>query len=218
MKVTGFNDYSDAQGNKVVGHPAHRNVTINFGSHDCRVVVDDSARLENVVISMFAPNGLIEIGADSAIKGYFRTGLDSNIRIGQRLSMTAGGNFSSSECTSVTIGNDCLFAPNVDIRSDHAHPIFDRSTGERTNVSSSVEIGHQVWLAPQVVVLPGARVGRGCVVGYRAVVNSNIPEHCIAAGIPARVVRDNIVWDKAHVSVHKPWMYGDISSLASKLP
>lgn len=60
-------------------------------------------------------------------------------------------------------------------------------------------IGHDVWLGDGAVVLPGARIGNGVIVGARAVVTGDVPDYAIVAGNPARIVRmrfENTVIDR----------------------
>jgi len=45
------------------------------------------------------------------------------------------------------------------------------------------------WLGAGVTILPGVTIGRGCVIGAGSIVTRSIPDNCIAAGIPARVIR-----------------------------
>ena len=52
-----------------------------------------------------------------------------------------------------------------------------------------VLIGTGSWLGTGVVVLPGSRLGRNVVVGAGAVVRGTFPDHCVIAGVPARIVR-----------------------------
>ena len=52
-----------------------------------------------------------------------------------------------------------------------------------------VEIGDGAWLGENVVVGPGVRIGRGAVIGANSVVLEDIPDHAVAVGAPARVVR-----------------------------
>jgi acetyltransferase-like isoleucine patch superfamily enzyme len=59
-------------------------------------------------------------------------------------------------------------------------------------VKSPVRIGPDCWLATKVTVLRGADIGRGAVIGANSVARGNIPEHSIAVGVPAVVVKDRI--------------------------
>ncbi len=52
-----------------------------------------------------------------------------------------------------------------------------------------VEIGRSVWLPWRVFVMPGARIGDGSVIGANSMVAGEIPERCLAAGSPAKVIR-----------------------------
>lgn len=212
--VTEIKDYSDDMGNKIIGRPKIcSNSKINFSAKNCRVEIAAGASIQNCNIEMSADNGLIRIGARSSVKCAMRVGLNSSIIIGERLSSTGGGIISAAEGTTVTIGDDCMFAVSMDIRSDHSHPIFDRGSGKRINKSKSVVIGNHVWLGPQVLIYPGANIGEGSVVGARSLVHGAVPPNCVAVGVPVKVVRRNIVWDKRHIAIHAPWMFDEIEAV-----
>ena len=67
---------------------------------------------------------------------------------------------------------------------DPTLPISCQSMPERP-----VRIGAGSWLGHGTVVLPGADIGRHVVVGANSVVTGCLPDHCVAAGNPARVVK-----------------------------
>lgn len=195
--------YSDNQGNSIDGVPeVTGSIKIHFKSANCQVFFDEDVRIEHgFSLTMSGFGGEVWIGKGSTLRGLvMRTGPYGKISIGKKLYMTNGGIFSASEASELTIGEDCMFAAGITLRTDDAHPIFDRATGNRLNKTSSVSIGDHVWLAPEVAVLPGAKVGEGSVIGMRSVVTGDIPAHSLAIGVPARVFRQNIVWDKQHVS------------------
>ena len=50
-------------------------------------------------------------------------------------------------------------------------------------------VGHDVWIGQQAIVLPGARIGNGVIVGSGSVVRGDVPDYSIVAGNPAQVVR-----------------------------
>ena len=203
--VTDIRDYSDERGNQIIGVPKScTNSRIDFRARNCRVEIGEGATFENSTIRMTANGGLVRIGRSSVIKSVMRVGRNSSIIVGERLSSTGGGSWSAAEETSITIGDDCMFAVSLDIRSDHGHPIFDRRTGQRLNKSKSIVIGDHVWLSPRVFVYPGACIGEGSVIGARSLVNHAIPPNCIAIGVPARVTRRNIVWDKRNIATQRP--------------
>lgn len=212
--VTDIRDYEDENGNVIVGAPKlSLNAKIIFAARNCRVEIAEGVTIRNCTINMSSDGGVVRIGRGSTIKSSIRVGLNSSIIIGERLSSTGRGIFSAGEGTTLTIGDDCMFALDVDIRTDHAHPIFDRRTGQRINKSKSLTIGDHVWLGPSAMVYPGAKVGEGCVIGARSLVNGAIPPNCVAVGVPARVTRRDIVWDKRHVSAQASRYFDDISTI-----
>jgi acetyltransferase-like isoleucine patch superfamily enzyme len=54
---------------------------------------------------------------------------------------------------------------------------------------TGVTIGDDVWIGTHTTILPGVTIGSGCVIGAGAVVSSNIPEYAVAAGVPAKIIR-----------------------------
>ena len=56
--------------------------------------------------------------------------------------------------------------------------------------SKSVKIGKDCWIGARVMVLPGIEIGDGCIIGANSVVTKNIPRYSIAAGVPARVIKE----------------------------
>ncbi len=90
----------------------------------------------------------------------------------------------------VEIGDHCIFAPGVYI-SDSFHDTehVDILTKHSTIISQAVTIGKNVWLGVDVVVLKGATIGEGSVIGAKALVNRFIGDYSIAIGIPAEVIK-----------------------------
>ena len=63
----------------------------------------------------------------------------------------------------------------------HIAPGYERDAG--------IEIGDHVWIGMHCCILKGVRIGRGSIVAAGSVVTRDLPENCLAAGVPARVVR-----------------------------
>lgn len=88
----------------------------------------------------------------------------------------------------VTLGAKCLLAPGVVITAsnygiDRGTPVMDQEKVER-----DIVIGSDVWLGANVVVTAGVTIGDGAIVGAGAVVTRDLPEFCIAGGVPATVI------------------------------
>lgn len=86
----------------------------------------------------------------------------------------------------VTIGCNVLMNGEIDLFCTQHLLDHPRFKGER----SSVWIGDYVWLPWKIVVLPGVRIGDYAVIGTGSVVTSDVPEYGVAAGNPARVVKE----------------------------
>jgi acetyltransferase-like isoleucine patch superfamily enzyme len=65
-------------------------------------------------------------------------------------------------------------------------------------VRGSVEIGDYTYIGVAAVVLPGVKIGRGCVIGAGSIVNSNIPNFSIVAGNPGRIIGSTLSMDKEY--------------------
>lgn len=89
---------------------------------------------------------------------------------------------------SVTVGRHTLIAPGCFI-TDHGHRFGAESRIDSQGCSAlPVVIGSDVWIGTQSIILQGARVGDGAVIGAHSVVKGEIPAMAIAVGAPARIV------------------------------
>ena len=99
------------------------------------------------------------------------------------------------EGTRVDIGEDCIFANGVTIRTSDQHAIYNNDN-MRINKAKNVKIGNHVWLGAHVIVMKGTEVGDGSVIGMNSMITKNIPINCIAVGTPAKPIKHNIHWNK----------------------
>jgi acetyltransferase-like isoleucine patch superfamily enzyme len=91
---------------------------------------------------------------------------------------------------SIEIGDDIQTGPYVYITDqNHVYSDPDVPIGAQWPVESSVRIGSGSWLGTGVVVLPGSTIGRNVAVGAGSVVTGDLPDHCVAVGSPAKVVK-----------------------------
>lgn len=120
----------------------------------------------------------------------------TEIIIGDDASFTWATRIYAHERARIVIGKDCLIASDTLIMASDVHKIVDIATGERLNPPADILIGDHVWLAEGVKVYKGASIGSGSVVGAYSVVTGAIPENSVAAGTPARVLRQGVRWEK----------------------
>ena len=129
------------------------------------------------------------IGAGSWLQVLERAEEGVALEIGDGTSIA--GNCVFSAARSVRIGARVLIARGVYI-SDHSHAFEDTDRAvldQGVTQVEPVEICDGVWLAENVVIGPGVRVGRGTVIGANSVVLEDVPDHCVAVGAPAKVIQ-----------------------------
>ena len=113
------------------------------------------------------------------------------LRIGSRSFI--GWHVTISVGQSVVIGDHCLIGSNVLIADNDMHPLGAEARRRNETVSKDaikpVCIGDDVWIGSGCHILKGVKIGNGSVIGAGSVVVRDIPSGCIAAGNPARVVK-----------------------------
>lgn len=67
--------------------------------------------------------------------------------------------------------------------------------GDRINPARDITIGEHVWLADNVTILKGVDIGSGSIIGINSTVTKSIDHSCIAAGNPAKKIKNNINWN-----------------------
>lgn len=95
----------------------------------------------------------------------------------------------------LTLGRESMVGPGTRVFDSDQHDL-DAETPESP---AAVEIGEYTWVASDVTVLKGVRIGAHCVVGARSVVTRDLPDHSLAVGAPARRIGD--VGDRTNVAV-----------------
>lgn len=131
----------------------------------------------------------MKVGADPAISPNASFSNPERIEIGERCRIGARCTLWAGPGTGkIIIGDDVLFAPEVMItaanyRYNDGSPVTKQAMDE-----ADVVVGDDVWLGARAILLPGARVGRGSIIGAGALVRGEVPEFSIAVGAPARVV------------------------------
>jgi maltose O-acetyltransferase len=114
---------------------------------------------------------------------------DARIEIGDRTEFN-NNLMIKSEGPGITIGKDGLFGANVEIFDSNFHDLHPERRKAGTQRMAPVEIGDNVFVGMGVKILKGVTIGHDSVIGAGSVVSSSIPAGVVAAGSPARVVRE----------------------------
>ena len=134
--------------------------------------------------------GRIIIGDDVSIDSGARLHVanDATLRIGNRVGIGPYNFLNAFD--DLEIGDDTMLGPFVNINcADHGMEL-GKPMREQYGTYAPVIIGSDCWLGAMVVVLKGVKIGNGAVVGAGSVVTRNIPEYTIAAGVPAKVIKE----------------------------
>ena len=137
------------------------------------------------------------IGTKVSIGHSFICDYGCNIHIGNNVTVNTGCTF--VDCNKITIGNNVLIAPNVQIYTA-THPVdlnerlapVETDDGVdyiRRTFALPVMIEDGCWIGGGVIILPGITIGKGSVIGAGSVVTHDIPDGVLAAGNPCRVIR-----------------------------
>jgi acetyltransferase-like isoleucine patch superfamily enzyme len=132
----------------------------------------------------------LDIGEDSEIREYvYVAGLktpESKLKLGKRCSIFQYCFLNPTK--RITLGDDCgigglskLFTHGSYLSKLDGYPV----------AFAPITLGNNVWIPWDVFILPGVTIGDNVVVGAGSVINRDIPSNCIAAGNPAKVVKEN---------------------------
>jgi acetyltransferase-like isoleucine patch superfamily enzyme len=209
--------YEDDDGNRILyDGPRNENVTITFRGGNNVVRAHAKANATKLDVDFNSSNGTFILGANPHKRSFsagVRVGEDATVQIGDGVSSTAGVTISAVEGVSVIIGNDVMFASQNQVRADDGHPIFDVRSGKRVNTARSIRIGDHVWLAFGAIVLAGAWIGEGSVIGAGSIVTRRVPNNVVAVGSPAVVVRRHVAWERPHLGLVPPYYKPDASTV-----
>jgi len=117
---------------------------------------------------------------------FFDLGPSGELSVGDYCTLV-GAIVCSDRC--IVIGSYVFIAHEV-VLADTACAVPDQRPAEETKQHSSlsIRIADNAWIGARAVLLGGARIGKGAVVGAAAVVDFEVPSYTIAAGNPARIV------------------------------
>lgn len=163
---------------------------------------DDDALRARVLADLLG-----EVGDGADIVPRFQCSYGHNIRLGHRTFVNANAFFMDD--AAITIGDHSRIGPGAQLMTA-LHPIDDHGRRrEGWERASGITIGDNVWLGAAVTVGAGVTIGRNSVVGAGSVVLHDIPDHVVAAGSPASIVRTTPTEDRTTttggVTSRQPW-------------
>ena len=169
-----------------------------------KIIIGELTSFRNCHIELLGNNITFCIGKDSKFKGLYavisgcKNG-DTNVTIDdnfwniENLQLFAGG----EKNMNLSIGNNCLFSRNIAIYAGDGHKIFNNDGKIVNNPEHSIEIGDHVWIGHGVHICKGVKISDNSIVGMGSVVTKRFNlENVILAGNPAKIVKENINWER----------------------
>ena len=176
----------------------YQNNVIDRGTGNT-VIIDGGGSLQNCNISFFGKNCTLHIGCNVKIhdNDFWFEDDGGEIYIGSDTTTETGCQFAACEGKKVIIGVDCMLSHDIDIRNTDSHSIIN-DKGERINPAADIIIGNHVWIGIRSTILKGSMIPPDSVVSAQSMVTSSLKatEHSLIAGIPAKVIKTNISWDR----------------------
>lgn len=165
---------------------------------ECIILIGKNVTLKRCVIQAGGDGCLISIGDNCQLSGLTIVAKRNNsvVVIGEGTTWESGAALNGHSKV-ITIGNDCMISNGVMVRTSDGHGIFDATTKEYINKPSDVFIGDHVWLGNSSRVNKGSTIHSGSVIGQGSIVSKVVDANCIYAGIPAKKIKENIVWSRS---------------------
>jgi acetyltransferase-like isoleucine patch superfamily enzyme len=174
-------------------------VELDIAGDRNRITVGKGCQLYNLKFHLRGSDHVIEIGSNCRVTrgGMFWIEDDHcSLTIGQGTTMVDVHIAVTEPGSRVAVGEECMFANDIDIRCGDSHSILDAATGKRINFAENVSIGRHVWVAAHVVILKGVSIGADSVVASGAIVTKSCEPGSLLAGNPAKVIKTGILWKR----------------------
>lgn len=172
------------------------NVKLDIEGDNNTIEIKNGTRLSNLTIYIRGNDHHLLIDENCIYKKGSICFEDTNceIRIGKNTSVESAHLAVTEPDRKIIIGEDCMLADDVVFRTGDSHSIIDLEKKERINYAENIEIGNHVWVGANATLLKGVKVGDNSIIGTGALVTTSIPANSLAAGIPAKVLKNNVDW------------------------
>lgn len=165
------------------------NAEIELGSG--RFLINDSWCDANPFPALFSMRNHSKL----VVHGSFSVYSNADISINENAVLEIGSGFANHGARihcfqNIRIGNQVYIGDDVAIRDSDGHEVV----GSNKPVSLPIVIEDHVWIGARVTIVKGVTIGKGAIVAAGAVVTKDVPPHTMVAGVPAKVVKDNVFW------------------------
>ena len=185
-----------------------KDVTLNIIGQNNTIIIENITLKGKISISIYGDNNKIiihsgcKIGEHLLIKiGNTATNMgkanNTEFIIHEKTSIEAMQYLTFNCNTKCSIGKNCMIALNVVIFNTDAHPVMALDSGVILNKVKEINIGEHCWIGTNATILKNTTIADDTIIGWGSVVSGkHTTSHCAIAGNPAKIVKENITWDK----------------------
>jgi acetyltransferase-like isoleucine patch superfamily enzyme len=202
-RVSGLKETIQGEGNSIQAHGTKFvGVELDIIGDYNQIVIGEGSELYHLKIRIRGSHHRIELGRNCRISRGAVFWIEDDYCL-----LSTGSNTTMVDVTiavtepgsKVVIGEECMFANDIDIRVGDSHSVVDSATGKRINFAENIVIARHVWVAAHTVILKGVTIGENSVVASGAVVTRSCEPGSILAGNPAKVIRSGISWQRKRI-------------------
>lgn len=140
---------------------------------------------------------IIRLDKNALLKthGKFSIYYDCDIIVFENGTLELGSGFFNSNvkvrCKNrIKIGKQVAISHDVTIMDSDAHTI----SYEGYQMTKPIIIGDNVWIGSRALIMKGVNIGDGAIIAAGSVVTKDVPANSMVAGVPAKVIKENIKW------------------------
>jgi acetyltransferase-like isoleucine patch superfamily enzyme len=177
------------------------NVKYDIVGNNNFVEILEGAVLSDMIIYMRGDNHKLRILENCKYKGGSIWFLDSycQIEIGKNTSIESAHLAVTEPNKKIIIGEDCMFSGGIEFRTGDSHSIIDKETGKRINFAKDIIVGNHVWIGARSIILKGVNIGNNSIIATNSIVTKSVPNNSIVAGIPAKIIKNNVDWIRERI-------------------
>ncbi len=187
-----------ANGQKIY-NPKIKKLEIKFWGKNNYIEIHEPLTIRDNLYISCVDNCEVKIEKNNFYKkAMFLLGNSNKLNIGSNTTIEEASILQrNSFNNNIIIGSDCQISYEVIIRSTDGHTIYDKNSKVVRNYTKDVIIGDHVWIGARTMVLKGAQIPSNSIVGACALVNKEFTEeNTVLAGIPAKIIKRNVNWDR----------------------
>ncbi len=177
-----------------------KNNHINSQGNNNKLIIGKDSILNDCEFFIAGDNNTIIIGDGCILHGavFWIEDSGNEINLGNETTVEKNTNFSAIEGTKILVGKKCMFSSEINIQTGDSHSVLQ--DGVRINPSKDIVIGEHVWVGYRAILLKGSVVSNNSIVAAGAVIASSYnQEGCVVAGVPAKVIKENINWERERI-------------------